>query len=100
MVQNDPRHIDLTLDPGVAWGIGNGYSVGERVAFDIGKESWGFTPLFNKGLLQVGTDSTLFAELDVPVLFKQDAHGVGYTSVELAVVGFVSVKWGKSSGAS
>jgi hypothetical protein len=86
VVQNDPRHIDLTVHPGVAWGIGNGYSVGGRVAFDIGKESWGFTPLFNKGLLQVGKDSTLFAELDVPVRFKQDAHGVGYTSVGLAVV--------------
>ena len=86
VVQNDPRHIDLTLHPGVAWGIGNGYSVGGRVAFDIGKESWGFTPLFNKGLLQVGRDSTLFAELDVPIRFKQDANGVGYTSVGLAVV--------------
>ena len=86
VVQNDPRHIDLTLHPGVAWGIGNGYSVGGRVAFDIGKESWGLTPLFNKGLLQVGKDSTLFAELDIPIRFKQDAQGVGYTSVGLAVV--------------
>ena len=56
VVQNNPRHIDLTLHPGVAWGIGNGFSVGGRVAFDIGRESWGFTPLFNKGLLQIGKE--------------------------------------------
>jgi hypothetical protein len=86
VVQNDPRHIDLTLHPGVAWGIGNGFSVGGRVAFDIGRESWGFTPLFNKGLVQIGKDSTFFGELDVPIRFKQDANGKSFTSVGLAVV--------------
>jgi len=86
VVQNDPRHIDLTLHPGVAWGVGRGYSVGGRVAFDIGRESWGFTPLFNKGLLQVGKDSTFFGELDVPIRFKQDSQGRSYTSVGLALV--------------
>jgi hypothetical protein len=86
VVQNNPRHIDLTLHPGVAWGIGHGYSVGGRVAFDIGTPTWGFTPLFNKGLTQVGRESTLFAELDLPIRFKEDARGVGYTSVGLAVV--------------
>ena len=86
VIQNDPRHIDLTLHPGVAWGIGGGYSVGGRVAFDIGKESWGFTPLFNKGLLQIGKDSTFFGELDLPIRFKQDAQGRSYTSVGLAIV--------------
>jgi hypothetical protein len=86
VVQNNPRHIDLTLHPGVAWGIGNGFSIGGRVAFDIGRESWGFTPLFNKGLLQVGKDSTFFGELDLPIRFKEDLQGVGYTSVGLAVV--------------
>jgi hypothetical protein len=86
IIQNDPRHIDLTLHPGVAWGVGNGYSVGGRVAFDIGRESWGFTPLFNKGLLQVAKDATFFAELDIPIRFKEDANGVGYTSVGLAIV--------------
>jgi hypothetical protein len=40
VIQNDPRHIDLTLHPGVAWGIGNGYSIGSRVAFDIGSATW------------------------------------------------------------
>lgn len=86
VIHNSPRHIDLTLHPGIAWGIGHGYSIGGRVAFDIGKESWGFTPLFNKGLLQVGKDTTFFGEIDLPVRFKQDVSGNSFTSVGLAVV--------------
>ena len=86
VIQNNPRHIDLTVHPGVAWGVGGGYSVGGRVAFDIGSATWGFTPLFNKGLVQVGKDATFFAELDVPIRFKEDGQGNGYTSIGLAVV--------------
>ena len=62
------------VHPGVAWGVGGGYSVGGRVAFDIGSATWGFTPLFNKGLLEVGKDATLFAELDIPIRFKEDGQ--------------------------
>jgi hypothetical protein len=86
VVQNDPRHIDLTLHPGVAWGIGNGFSVGGHVAFDIGRESWGFTPLFNRGLVQMRKDTTFFGELDVPIRFKEDSRGNAFTSIGLAVV--------------
>jgi hypothetical protein len=86
VVQNNPRHIDLTVHPGVAWGIGNGFAVGSRVAFDIGTATWGFTPLFNKGLVEMGRDAMFFGELDVPIRFKEDGRGNGYTSIGLAVV--------------
>ena len=86
VIQNNPRNISLTLHPGVAWGIGGGYSVGGRVAFDIGSPTWGFTPLFNRGLVQIGSDTTFFGELDVPIRFKEDSHGNQFTSVGLAVV--------------
>jgi hypothetical protein len=86
VVQNDPRHISLVLHPGVAWGIGGGYSVGGRVAFEVGSATWGFTPLFNKGLVEMGKSAMFFGELDVPIRFKQDAAGRSYTSVGLAVV--------------
>jgi hypothetical protein len=85
VIQNDPRHIDLTVHPGVAWGVGRGYSIGSRVAFDIGTATWGFTPLFNKGLVQIGRN-TFFGELDVPIRFKEDARGDGFTSIGIAVV--------------
>ncbi len=86
VVQNDPRHIDLTVHPGVAWGIGNGFSVGSRLAFDIGSATWGITPLFNKGLVQMRKDVTFFGEIDLPIRFKEDSSGNGYTSVGVAVV--------------
>jgi len=86
VIQNDPRHIDLTVHPGLAWGIGGGYSIGSRIAFDIGSATWGFTPLFNKGLVEMGKSATFFGELDVPIRFKEDSAGKGYTSVGLAVV--------------
>jgi len=86
VVQNNPRHIDLTVHPGVAWGIGNGFAIGGRVAFDIGRESWGFTPLLNKGLLQVGREATFFGEIDLPIRFKEDARGNQFVAVGLAVV--------------
>ena len=61
------------MTSGIAEVSGDGVSVGGRVAFDIGKESWGFTPLFNQGLVRVGRDTTFFSELDLPIRFKQDA---------------------------
>jgi len=86
VIQNDPRHIDLTIHPGLAWGIGGGYSIGSRIAFDVGSATWGFTPLFNKGLVEMGKSAMFFGELDVPIRFKEDAAGKGYTSIGLAVV--------------
>lgn len=86
VIHNDPRHIDLTVHPGVAWGVGHGYSVGSRVAFDIGSATWGFTPLFNKGLVEIGKSAVFFGELDVPIRFREDSRGNGYTSVGLTVV--------------
>jgi hypothetical protein len=86
VVQNDPRHISLTLHPGVAWGIGGGYAIGGRVAFDIGSATWGFTPLFNKGLVQMAKEATFFGEIDLPIRFKEDATGHGFTSVGVAIV--------------
>lgn len=86
VVQNDPRHISLVLHPGVAWGIGGSYAVGGRVAFEINSATWGLTPLFNKGLVEMGKSAVFFGELDVPIRFKQDAAGRSYTAVGLAVV--------------
>jgi hypothetical protein len=85
VVQNDPRKIDLTLHPGIAWNLGGGYSAGTRLAFDIGKESWGFTPLFNRGLFQAPGDTMIFGEVDIPIRFKE-ADGRQFTSVGLTVV--------------
>ena len=90
-VQNDPLGVGLTVHPGVVWGVGGGWGVGGRLAFDVNKASWGFTPILNHGLLKVGKDGTLFGELVLPVRFQADAAGKIFTSVGFGVhigVGF------------
>ena len=90
-VQNSPLHIDLTVHPGVVWGVGNGWGAGARLAFDVNRASWGFTPILNHGLLKVGGDATIFGELVLPVRFQEDARGNTFTSVGFGVhigVGF------------
>ena len=90
VIQNDPLHVDLTLHPGAVWGLGDGWGAGARVAFDVNKASWGFTPILNHGLLSVGRGGTLFGELVVPIRFQDDGRGV-FTSVGVGVhigVGF------------
>jgi hypothetical protein len=90
VIQNDPLHVDLTLHPGAVWGLGNGWGAGARLAFDVNKASWGFTPILNHGLLKVGAGETLFGEIVVPIRF-QDNGGGTFTSIGVGVhigVGF------------
>jgi hypothetical protein len=90
VIQNDPLHIDLTVHPGAVWGVGNGWGAGARLAFDVNHASWGFTPILNHGLLKVGTGSTLFGEIVVPIRFQDNGSGM-FTSIGLGVhigVGF------------
>jgi len=67
---------------------------GARLAFDVNKASWGFTPILNHGLLKVGSGSTLFGELVVPVRFQENVFGKSYASIGLGVhvgVGFQGI---------
>jgi hypothetical protein len=90
-VQNDPLSVGLTVHPGVVWGVGGGWGAGGRLAFDVNKPSWGFTPILNHGLLKVGKDGTLFGEFVLPVRFQENSAGKSFTSVGFGVhlgVGF------------
>jgi hypothetical protein len=84
-VHSNPRHIDLTIHPGLLYGLGRGWTAGGRLAFGVESATWGFTPLLNRSLFTLG-DATVFGEMDLPVRFKEDSKGVGYTSVGLAIV--------------
>jgi hypothetical protein len=89
-VQNDPLHVDLTVHPGVVFGLANGWGAGARLAFDVNKASWGFTPILNHGLLKVGRDATLFGEFVLPIRFQDSGTGT-FTSIGFGVhvgVGF------------
>ena len=84
-VQNEPLDVDLTVHPGVLWGFADKWNAGIRVAFDVNRPSWGFTPLVNYAFADVGGGSSLFAELVVPLRFQEDLFGDNITSIGLGV---------------
>ena len=84
-IQNDPLHVDLTVHPGIIVGLDGGWGAGVRLAFDVGKPSWGFTPILNHGLLKVGRDTTIFAEFVVPIRFQSVRPNVTFTSIGFGV---------------
>ena len=85
VIQNSPLHVDLTVHPGVIVGVADRLSVGLRMAFDVNKPSWGFTPLLNRTLFQLTDGSSVFAELVVPIRFQEDPSGSNFTSIGLGV---------------
>ena len=84
-----PISVPLTIHPGVLRSLGNSWSAGLRMAFDIGGASWGFTPLLNKGFPMGG--HTYFVEVVVPIRFQDDGLGDTHGAITLGVhvgVGF------------
>lgn len=84
VIQNEPLHIDLTLHPGVIVGVANRLSAGLRMAFELGRPSWGFTPLLNRSFALSGNTS-VFGELVVPIRFQIDPAGSHFTSIGFGV---------------
>lgn len=81
-----PLGVPLTVHPGVLRSLGGRWTLGLRMAFDIGGASWGFTPLLNRGL-----GSHYFVEAVVPIRFQDDDLGEGSTAIGFGVhlgVGF------------
>lgn len=75
-IQRTPFTVGLTVHPGIICSLPHGYSAGLRMAFDVNKASWGFTPLLHHSLVAMGT-STLFGEAVVPVRFHEDDTSIG-----------------------
>lgn len=90
VIQNEPLHVDLTVHPGIIVGLASRFSAGLRMAFDVNRPSWGFTPLVNRSFPLTGS-TTVFAEMVVPIRFQIDPGGSGFTSIGVGVhagVGF------------
>jgi hypothetical protein len=84
VIQNEPLDISLEIHPGVLYRFAEGWNAGVRMAFGVNQASWGFTPLLNYGDL-------VFAEVVLPIRFKEDGFGDGFTSIGFGVhlgVGF------------
>jgi hypothetical protein len=84
VVQNEPLHVDLTVHPGVIIGLSDRLNAGLRMAFDVGRPSWGFTPLVNRSFSLNGNMS-VFGELVIPIRFQIDPSGSHFTSVGLGI---------------
>lgn len=70
-VNNSPRQeVTLTVHPGVIYGFKKNYAVGLRAAFDIGGDTYGFTPLVQRSWTLKG-NTKYFVEADFPVRFRQ-----------------------------
>lgn len=86
-VQNNPRAVALTVHPGLVWGVGHGFAVGARAAFDINSSQLGFTPLVSKSWpirSENGFFKAYFVEADVPVRFNRPLGGPNTNPVTLA----------------
>jgi hypothetical protein len=81
--ENGAIGVPLTIHPGILKGLGNGWTLGGRMAFDINGASWGFTPLINKGFPQ--GNYTLFVEGVLPIRFQDDSVGETHTAIGLGV---------------
>ena len=87
-IQDSPRKTSLTVHPGVVYGIGHGFGVGIRAAFDVNSSQFGFTPLLNKSW-QIRRESSFFkayfVEFDLPVRFNRPPGGPSTNPVTFAM---------------
>lgn len=84
VIQNEPLHVDLTVHPGVIVSVAERLGAGVRMAFEVNRPSWGFTPLVNRSF-PLGDGTSVFGELVVPIRFQIDAAGSGFTSVGVGI---------------
>jgi hypothetical protein len=93
--QGPPHNTALTVDPGILYKLGHGFTFGMRAAFDVNTSRVGFIPLLNKSWplhsqpSQKSFFKTFFVELDVPVKFNRPPGERATNPVSLATqVGF------------
>ena len=92
--QGPPHNTSLTVDPGVLFKLGHGFTFGMRAAFDVNTSRVGFIPLLNKSFPLHSQPSksffkTFLVELDVPVKFDRPPGERATNPVTLATqVGF------------
>ncbi len=64
----DGRMNNLLFHPGILFGLGGGFTLGNRLAFETGSQTYGFTPILNKGF-SISDNNNFFLELVLPVRF-------------------------------
>jgi hypothetical protein len=84
-----PRQTTLTVHPGLIYGLGHGFAVGGRLAFEVNNPTWGFTPLINKSFpikhRNGGLFKAYFVEADLPVRFSRPVGAPPTNAVTFAM---------------
>ncbi len=79
-INNSPtQDVTLTVHPGIVYSFRRNYAVGIRAAFDIGADTYGFTPIVNR-TFKIRGRTGFFIEADFPVRFRQQPDGRRTTS--------------------
>jgi hypothetical protein len=80
------RQTTLTVHPGLIYGLGHGWAVGGRLAFNVNDPTWGFTPLVNKSwpIKNHGLFKAYFVEADLPVRFSRPVGAPATDAVTFA----------------
>lgn len=84
IVNDNPVDVDVVIHPGVLVNVGNNFTAGVRMAFEVDAQAWGFTPLIAKGFPIRGQNASYFIELDFPIRIQENALGENKTAVGLA----------------
>jgi hypothetical protein len=87
-IQDSPRQVSLTLQPGGVWRLGHWFAVGIRAAFVANSSEFGFTPLLNKSWpikSDNGFFKAYFVEADLPVRFNRPPGGPATDPVTFAM---------------
>src|SRR5260370_19806196 len=77
-VQDSPRKVNLTVHPGLVWGLGHNWAAGRRIAVDVNSPQFRFTPLVTKSWPIKAKNSffnAYFIESMPPVRVNRPARG-------------------------
>ena len=73
---DSPRRVTLTVNPGLLWRLGHGFSAGSRIGFDINSSQFGITPLVVKSFpIEHGFFRAYFIETDYVFRFNRPIVG-------------------------
>ena len=76
LVVDKPRHVNLTVNPGILWKLGHGFAAGSRIGFDVNSSQFGITPLIIKSWpIEHSYFNSYFVESDFVTRFNRPATG-------------------------
>src|SRR5262245_18590900 len=86
IIDRNQTTANVTIHPGVLYDLGDGWTAGLRMAFQVPDNAWGFTRLINKKICDLTEHSHLFVEMPLPIRINSD--GATFTVAAHFGIGF------------